>query len=93
VPSPPPPERGGGTHGRKLAMSLIKYWEDDEIIKYMDAVEILRSENRDVNYSGNERNVPPETLLQNLSVFLGEKKDLYLTPLLDQNHNTSRKPP
>jgi hypothetical protein len=43
---------------------------------------------KEKNYSGNERNVPAETLLQNLSVVLGEKKDLYLTPLLCPNHNT-----
>jgi hypothetical protein len=69
-------------------MSLIKYWEDNEIIKYMVVVEILRSENSEKNYSGKERNVPAETLLKNLSFFLGEKNVLYLTPLLDPTHNT-----
>ncbi len=40
------------------------------------------------NYSGKERNVPAESLLPNLSVFLGEKNVLYLTPLPDPTHNT-----
>ncbi len=54
----------------------------------MVVVEILRSENSEKNYSGKERNVPAETLLKNLSFFLGEKNVLYLTPLLDPTHNT-----